>query len=179
MKHLSSLLWSGFVSLQSTLCVAAEPPKHHRAVQPPGLYRVDWQAQSETVAEKGKAPVVMEGKIDGTSGDASNRLRSGATVREYAQKGDKPNTLCVHADTPAAQAAARASCPDHRVRAVDANTLSYVSNCPTIHTVRTVRRIDDKTWAIDTAIKLKGAPAAQFGSPTVSERWTRIADRCK
>lgn len=178
MKHVSSIWLFGVVSLQSTLCVSAEPPKHHRAVQPPGLYQVDWEGRADIIQEKG-APAVIEGKLDGASGDGSNRLRSGAATRDFAEKGKQPHTQCVHAGTPAAQAALKASCPDHTVKTVDLNTLSYVSNCPTIQSTRTVKRVDDKTWEIATTMKLKGNMPTQFASPEVRERWTRISDLCK
>ncbi|UOD31977.1 hypothetical protein INH39_10065 [Massilia violaceinigra] len=65
------------------------------------------------------------------------------------------------------------------VKTVDPDTLSYVSNCPTIQMTRTVKRIDDKTWAIDTTMKFKGNMPTQFASPAVRERWTRVSDVCK
>ena len=178
MKHISSIALFGVVSLHSPLSASAEAPKHHRAVQPPGLYQVDWEGRADIINEKG-APLVIEGKIDGASGDASNRLRSGVAARDFAEKGKQLHTQCLQAGTPAAQAAGKASCPDHTVKTVDLNTLSYVSNCPTIQMTRTVKRIDDKTWAIDTTMKFKGNMPTQFASPAVRERWTRVSDVCK
>lgn len=177
MKHISSILLFGVVSLHSPMFAATEAPKHHRAFQPPGLYQRDWEAQA-VINDNGK-PAVLEGKVDGASGDASNRFRSGATMKEVGQKGQKPNTQCVYAGTPAAQAALKASCPDHTVLSVDLNTLSYVSNCPTAHSTRTVKRIDDKTWETATTIKLKGETAKMFPVQTVRERWRWISDTCK
>lgn len=128
----------GCGALHAASGLAAQPPKQHRALQPPGLYQVEWEADP---------------------------ARS-------------PHNFCVSAGKSAEQAAAQASCPDHTVKVIDAQTLAYVSNCASAHSTRTVRRVDDKTWSIHTAMTIKvdgadGAPAA-----TAKERWTRIAPTC-
>lgn len=180
MKRTSSILLFSLVSIQSTVGVAAEPPKHHRAVQPPGLYRIDWEGTTEHFAppKKGAGPVVMESKIDGASGDNVTRIRADGKVQEYAEKGKQPVTHCLQPSNPAMEAAAKKSCPDNTIKVVDAQTLSYVANCPTVQTVRTVKRVDDKTWAIDSVIKMKVSPSIPFKPATVKQRWTRIADLC-
>lgn len=144
------------------------------------MYRIDWEGNSEqAVPRQGAGPVVLETKIDGASGDGSTRVHADGKVREYAEKGKKPLTHCLQPSTPAMEAAARASCPDHTVQVVDADTLSYVSNCPTAQSTRTVKRIDDKTWTINTVVKVKVNPSVPFPPSTVRARWTRIADLCK
>lgn len=179
MNRFASTLLFSVAAVQCAVGAAAEPPKGHRAVQPPGMYRIDWEARAEGGAPRqGAAPVVLEGKIDGLSGDAMQRSRANGKVNEYAEKGAKQLTQCVQTGSPTLDAAAKASCPDHTVRVVDEQTLSYVSNCPTMQSTRTVKRIDDKTWQIDTALKMIGNPSFSFPSATVRQRWTRVAESC-
>ncbi len=179
-NYFSSTLLLAFAALQATASSAAEAPNGHRALQPPGFYQVDWEGRAEhTPMRPGQAPVVREGKIDGATGDASERITLNEQARHFTQRGQQPHTFCKKPANLATEAAARRSCPDHDVTVVDANTLIYRSNCPSMQLTRTVKRTDDKIWVIDSVMKMKGGMAGSYQAPTTHERWTRIADACK
>lgn len=147
----AALLWLA----AAATCGGAAAAPADVMLPPPGLYRID----TISTMSQHKGRFSRRTETDGATGEQTTRTTSMGQDHDEQPVTGAPVQRCIASVNPNALFAplAHSSCKDQRTQVVG-KTVVHTAQCVSGTTVVTMRKIDERRWALETRIEMGSTP---------------------